>query len=318
MIALIAAAILAMAPAKPYVHVDQPVTVQFMQSDQATAQHELDVVGLKALQLGAFKPASVADLVDQNGLPEFAVYTFAGKPLTPTAVAKTDLASGQVNVAQFYPGISAVGTYILTWKSAQPLVIETLQNPGGQPPGPVVLHIEPLQYAVISTADGDMKALFYYDAAPNTVDNFIKLSAQGFYDDSAFHRIIKGFMIQGGDPNARTDRAGTGGPGYQINAELNSRPHERGVLSMARSQNINSAGSQFFVVHQNGPSADYLNGKYTAFGKLFDGLDTLDKIADTPNDGDNGSVAIDLRPLIKTIRILPATAAIYGINPGDK
>src|SRR3954463_707966 len=107
------------------------------------------------------------------------------------------------------------------------------------------------EVAVISTSAGDMVAEFWTDVAPKTVENFKKLARQGFYDGTAFHRIVKGFMIQGGDPLTKDPKAegrwGTGGPGYQIKAEFNEKSHERGVLSMARSQDPNSAGSQFFI-----------------------------------------------------------------------
>jgi peptidyl-prolyl cis-trans isomerase B (cyclophilin B) len=138
------------------------------------------------------------------------------------------------------------------------------------------------EVAVIKTTEGEMVIEFWSDVAPKTVENFKKLARQGFYDGTAFHRIIKGFMIQGGDPLTR-DAAneslwGTGGPGYTINAEFNDRPHVRGVISMARSANPNSAGSQFFICHAEAKSLDH---KYTAFGKLTKGDDVLEKIATT-------------------------------------
>src|SRR5437867_8463617 len=134
------------------------------------------------------------------------------------------------------------------------------------------------EVAVIKTAYGDMVIEFWPDVAPKTVENFKKLGKQGFYDGTAFHRIIKGFMIQGGDPltkdPAAADRWGTGDPGYKINAEFNDRPHVRGVISMARGGDPNSAGSQFFICLADASS---LNGKYTAFGKLIKGDDVLGK-----------------------------------------
>ncbi len=133
--------------------------------------------------------------------------------------------------------------------------------------------------AIIRTSAGDMTVEFWPDVAPRTVENFLKLSREGFYEGTCFHRIIKGFMIQGGCPNSKggaRGQPGTGGPGYQIEAEFNNRSHVRGVLSMARSSDPDSAGSQFFICH--GP-APFLNNKYTAFGKLIDGADVLDKIA---------------------------------------
>ncbi len=138
------------------------------------------------------------------------------------------------------------------------------------------------EVAVIKTTEGEMVVEFWSDVAPKTVENFKKLAKEGFYDGTAFHRVIKGFMIQGGDPKTK-DAAleaewGTGGPGYQIKAEFNDRHHDRGVLSMARSNNPDSAGSQFFICHG---APRFLDGKYTAFGKLIKGDDVLEKIATT-------------------------------------
>ena len=106
------------------------------------------------------------------------------------------------------------------------------------------------EVAVLSTTEGDMVVKFWSDVAPKTVENFKKLASQGFYDGTAFHRIVKGFMIQDGDPLSKSDddeMVGTGGPGYKIKAEFNEKPHVRGVLTMARSQQPDSAGSQFFI-----------------------------------------------------------------------
>ncbi|MEO6182783.1 MAG: peptidylprolyl isomerase [Verrucomicrobiota bacterium] len=138
------------------------------------------------------------------------------------------------------------------------------------------------EVAVIKTTEGEMVVEFWPDVAPKTVENFKKLAKKGFYDGTAFHRVIKGFMIQGGDPitkdAAKEAMWGTGDPGYKIDAEFNDRPHKRGVLSMARSQDPNSAGSQFFVCHGD-PS--FLDRQYTTFGKLIKGDDVLEKIATT-------------------------------------
>ncbi len=139
------------------------------------------------------------------------------------------------------------------------------------------------EVAVIKTTDGTMVIGFWPDVAPNTVANFEKLARQGFYDGTCFHRIIKGFMIQGGDPLTKDPSKeamwGTGGPGYTIKAEFNNRSHQYGVISMARSSDPNSAGSQFFIVDGD---ASFLDHQYTAFGKLIKGDDVLDKIANTP------------------------------------
>ena len=141
------------------------------------------------------------------------------------------------------------------------------------------------EVAVIKTTEGEMTVEFWPDVAPKTVENFKKLAKEGFYDGTAFHRIIKGFMIQGGDPFtkdlSKEDRFGEGGPGYTIKAEFNDRKHVRGVMSMARSRDPDSAGSQFFICHGEAKSLD---GKYTAFGKLISGDSVLEKIASTPVD----------------------------------
>ena len=138
------------------------------------------------------------------------------------------------------------------------------------------------EVAVIKTVAGDMVIEFWPDVAPKTVENFKTLAKKGFYDGTAFHRIIKGFMVQGGDPLTKDDtkqnRWGTGDPGYKIKAEVHERSHKRGVISMARSQDPDSAGSQFFICHGD-PS--FLDRQYTAFGKLIQGDDVLEKLATT-------------------------------------
>lgn len=139
------------------------------------------------------------------------------------------------------------------------------------------------EVAVIKTSAGEMVVEFWNDVAPKTVENFKKLSRDGFYEGTCFHRIIKGFMIQGGDPLTKDASKeamwGTGDPGYKIKAEFNDRSHQRGVLSMARSQDPDSAGCQFFICLGD---ANFLDKKYTAFGKVLKGDDVLGKIGDTP------------------------------------
>jgi peptidyl-prolyl cis-trans isomerase B (cyclophilin B) len=139
------------------------------------------------------------------------------------------------------------------------------------------------EVAVIKTAAGEMVVEFWPDVAPKTVENFKTLAKKGFYDGTAFHRIVKGFMIQGGDPKTKdaklVDEWGTGDPGYKIKAEFNDRKHVRGVLSMARSRNPDSAGSQFFICLDAAP---FLDGQYTAFGKVIKGEDVLLKLGETP------------------------------------
>ena len=130
---------------------------------------------------------------------------------------------------------------------------------------------------------GSMTLELYPETAPITVENFVKLAKEGFYNGLIFHRVIAGFMIQGGDPQG----TGMGGPGYQIKGEFaangvnNPLKHTRGVISMARSARPDSAGSQFFIMHQNAP---HLDGSYAAFGKMTDGFDVLDRIANVPTD----------------------------------
>ncbi|MBC8009921.1 MAG: peptidylprolyl isomerase [Burkholderiales bacterium] len=141
------------------------------------------------------------------------------------------------------------------------------------------------ELAVITTTKGDMTLEFWPDVAPGHVENFKKLAQKGFYDGTAFHRIIKGFMIQGGCPNSKkgaSGQPGTGDPGYKIKAEFNAKPHTRGVLSMARSSSPDSAGSQFFICHGE---AKFLDRQYTAFGKLVKGDDVLEAIATMPTGG---------------------------------
>ncbi len=159
------------------------------------------------------------------------------------------------------------------------------------------------ELAIISTTEGEMVAEFWPDVAPGHVENFKKLAQKGFYDGTAFHRVIKGFMIQGGDPltkdDAKQSQWGTGGPGYQIKAEFNDKAHTRGVLSMARSNNPDSAGSQFFICHGD---PRFLDRQYTAFGRLIKGDDVLEKIATTPTHPGDRPVK---RVGVTSVKIVP-------------
>jgi len=144
------------------------------------------------------------------------------------------------------------------------------------------------EVAIIKTNQGEMTLKFWSDVAPGTVENFKKLAKNGFYNGTAFHRIVKGFMIQGGDPlskDADNSRVGTGDPGYKIKAEFNAKPHVRGVISMARSQLPDSAGCQFFICLEAAP---FLDGQYTGFGELIKGEDVLVKIGTTPTTQGGG------------------------------
>ncbi len=158
--------------------------------------------------------------------------------------------------------------------------------------------------AVIKVKDyGDIKVDLYADAAPISVENFVKLSKDGFYDGLTFHRIISGFMIQGGDPLGN----GTGGSDETIKGEFslngveNNLSHTRGAISMARSSDPDSASSQFFIVHED---SDFLDGQYACFGYVTEGMDVVDKICEnTPVQDDNGTVASEDQPVIESITI---------------
>jgi len=161
------------------------------------------------------------------------------------------------------------------------------------------------EVAVIKTSYGEIRIGFWPEVAPKTVENFKKLAREGFYDGTAFHRIIKGFMIQGGCPNTRKGAKGmpgTGDPGYKVKAEFNERSHKRGVISMARSAHPDSAGSQFFICHGD---ASFLDRQYTAFGQLVAGDEVLEAIASVPctlSGGREKSQPVD-RIEVESIRI---------------
>ena len=163
--------------------------------------------------------------------------------------------------------------------------------------------------AVLKTSYGDITIAFWSDVAPKTVENFKKLARSGFYDGTAFHRIIKGFMIQGGCPNTKAGEKGmpgTGGPGWQVKAEFNAKSHVRGVISMARSSDPDSAGSQFFLVHGD---AKFLDRQYTAFGEIVAGDDVLEKLANVPTKSGGGgekSTPIE-RVALESVKLVPAS-----------
>lgn len=164
------------------------------------------------------------------------------------------------------------------------------------------------EVAVITTTEGTMVAEFWPDVAPKHVENFKKLAKSGFYDGTAFHRVIKGFMIQGGDPLTKDDSKqamwGTGGPGWKVPAEFNKKSHVRGVLSAARSQDPNSAGSQFFICHDK---ATFLDGQYTAFGKLIKGDEVLEKINSTQTGPQDRPVK---KIVMTSVKIVPREEAM--------
>lgn len=162
------------------------------------------------------------------------------------------------------------------------------------------------EVAVLTTNYGEMTITFWPDVAPKTVENFKKLAREGFYDGTAFHRIIKDFMIQGGCPHTKAGESGmpgTGGPGYKIKAEFNAKSHVRGVISMARSAHPDSAGSQFFICHGE---AKFLDRQYTAFGQLSAGDDVLERIASVPTkNGGGGEKSTPVERIeLKSVKII--------------
>lgn len=180
----------------------------------------------------------------------------------------------------------------------------------GAPAAAPALQPAVKEVAVFKTSKGEMTLEFWSDVAPKTVENFKKLAREGFYNGTAFHRIVKGYMIQGGDPltkdPANEDRFGRGDPGYKIKAEFNPKKHERGVISMARiPSDPDSAGSQFFICLDAAPRLD---GQYTTFGRLIKGEDVLLKIGETPVALDRG---VEMskpteRVVVESVTITPA------------
>jgi peptidyl-prolyl cis-trans isomerase B (cyclophilin B) len=150
--------------------------------------------------------------------------------------------------------------------------------------------------AIIETNLGNIELKFFPEVAPNHVKNFVDLAKKGFYDGTIFHRVIPGFMIQGGDPNSKNpdkSRHGMGGPGDTVKAEFNDKPHKRGTLSMARAQDPDSAGSQFFICVAD---AAFLNKQYTVFGEVVSGMQVADKIVNQPRDKrDNPKERIEMK-----------------------
>jgi len=149
--------------------------------------------------------------------------------------------------------------------------------------------------AIIETKLGNIELRFFPDVAPDHVKNFVDLAKAGFYDGTTFHRVIPGFMIQGGDPNSRDhdkSRHGMGGPGHTVKAEFNDKSHKRGTLSMARSANPDSAGSQFFICVAD---AAFLDRQYTVFGEVVSGIETVDAIVNQPRDpSDNPNERVEM------------------------
>ena len=150
--------------------------------------------------------------------------------------------------------------------------------------------------AVLQTEFGEITLKFFPEVAPKHVNSFIELANKGFYDGTTFHRVVPGFVIQGGDPNTRSEdrsKHGTGGPGYNLEAEFSNLPHKRGTLSMARAAHPDSAGSQFFICVAD---AAFLDGQYTVFGEVTEGMDVVDEIVAQPRDSrDNPNERVEMK-----------------------
>lgn len=240
---------------------------------------------------------------------------FDGTPVPaarPAEVAPAADKPADVDLEKLFPQLEQAGTYVLlavpkgkptSQFLGTPLVIESIDDKRqGAPAGVMVRKLEPLERATVNTASGPFDCMFYYDVAPHTVDNFLRLAEQGYFDGLNFHRIVPGFVIQGGDP--RGD--GTGGPGYSIGQEFNARQHQKGVLSMARSSDPDSGGSQFFVCLDYAKTKQ-LDGQYTAFGSVYSGMDAVNKIAGTPlADESSGKPATP--QVMDSVKVYPVTA----------
>ena len=278
---------------------------------------------------GWFAPSQPIQIqVKAEGEQELVLTDFNGRALeskVPAVVA----GEKTVNLHDLYAQVATPGTYVLYLTAKDggaaafvgtPLVISVREDRRrGAPPGPMAVRVEPLRYAVIHTAHGPMTVAFYYDVAPRTVQVFQSLAEDGFYDGLTFHRVIPGFVIQGGDP--RGD--GSGSPGFMTDAEFSTRPHEQGVLSMARNTDPNegpgvmprpeyadSAGSQFMIALDS-QNTRVLDGKYTVFGRVIEGMGVVARIAEAPL-ADERSERPKEPQVIEKIEVRPVTP---GQNP---
>ena len=295
---------------------------------QAAVYAVLMVAGLAPAK-GWFAPDQpVVVNVSAQGEQMLLLTDFNGRALeskTPTLV------SGEkaVNLKDLYVQLATPGTYVLYLTkpdgtaadfTGTPLVISVREDPRrGAPPGPMTIRVEPLRYAVMHTDHGPATIAFYYDVAPHTVSVFQSLAEEGFYDGLTFHRVLPGFIIQGGDP--RGD--GNGGPGFMIDEEFSDRPHDVGVMSMARTTDpgegpgvlprpefANSAGSQFFISLSSDKTRQ-LDRKYTVFARVVGGMDAVNRIAAAP-PADERSERPKEPQVIRRIEVKPVTP---GENP---
>ena len=274
------------------------------------------LVGLLTPTKNWYAPSAAVNVsVKPEGDSKLVLTDFKGTTIAPKqdSDVKTETT---VDLAKLYPQITVGGAYVLYLQGKDkplaqfqgtPLVIEARDDKRDRQSGPVVINVQPLRYATIKTAHGDMTAIFYYDVAPHTADSFLTLASQGYFDGLLFHRIVPGFVLQGGDPKGD----GSGGPGYTIMEEFNDRPHEEGVLSMARlgdpnegagarprSEFANSAGSQFFICLDYAGTKS-LDGKYTAFGKIVDGMKVAHEIEKAKLSNPESGVAAEPQAIEK-------------------
>ena len=272
-----------------------------------------------------YSPFDPVEVNVNPGMPAHLVFTdFNGNLVAPAGSAEVSDAK-TIDVIKLYPQLATggYGVLFLVPKDKKisefigtPLVVEAITSDKSGKAGLEVINVQPLRYAVMQTKAGAVTIVFYYDAAHHTVDNFLHLAEEGFFDKLTFHRIVPGFVIQGGDP--RGD--GSGGPGYQVPAEFNDRQHLEGVLSMARNGDplepkgymprpnyANSGGSQFFVCLDYSKTKA-LDRKYTAFGRVVDGMDAVKQIAATPIANREKGTPSD-PPVIEKIEVKPVTAA---------
>lgn len=269
------------------------------------------------------QPIEITNKSDQT--VRLVAITFLGRPLE--AKASADVAANQpADLKAVFPSIVEAGSYVVfavpqgkqvTEFVGTPLLVQSRVSPKfAGPVGVSAIKVQPLVYATMRTSMGQMQAVFWFDVAPITADSFISLAEGGFYDGTPFHRVVKDFVIQGGDLSG----TGFGGPGYNVQAEFSDRPHDQGVLSMARTADplegkgvqprsdfANSAGSQFFICLTR-EKTQTLDRKYTAFGRVFSGLDVMKAIGDVPVQDTVSHRPID-PPILQKVEIRPVTAS---------
>lgn len=275
-----------------------------------------------------FAPAAPVEVTVKADQPvELVLTDFAGKRIEARADVKVDAGVERtITLTEAFVGLDEPGAYIvyevpqgqaLPAFVGTPLVVTVRKDRRrGVPPGEAVTRVDALKYLVIDTGHGPIRIGMYYDVAPHTTDTVLAMAEQGYYDGMLFHRIVPGFVIQGGDPKGD----GTGGPGFTISQEFNDRPHEAGVLSIARvgdpqepgapprPEYANSGGTQFFICLDYGRTQQ-LDGRYTAFAKVFDGMDAVRAIASAQVLDKKTGRPVKPQPMLKV--------SVRPVTPGD-